>query len=112
MTNFDDIDLAIILILKENSRTSFREIRAKLGISIGTIHNRITKLKENGIIEGYSLKVFDYGLLKPLDFILQIYKDILSLEENQQNYTKEGFIEELNKLLAFIPKYQKRINKK
>jgi len=48
----DDIDKNIIRILQEDARTSYREIQDSLGISIGTIHNRISKLRDYGIIEG------------------------------------------------------------
>jgi len=53
----DEIDEEIIKILQENAKTSYREIKDKLNISIGTIHNRISKLEENKIIEGYTLKL-------------------------------------------------------
>ena len=53
----DDIDKEIIRILQSNARTSYREIQNQLKISIGTIHNRISKLKDNQIIEGYTLKL-------------------------------------------------------
>ena len=45
--DLDDIDKDIIRILQENAKTSYREIQDKLGISIGTIHNRINKLESS-----------------------------------------------------------------
>lgn len=60
----DEIDMAILGILQSNSHTSYRKIKDRLNISIGTIHNRIEKLKsENGgPIEGYSLKLNNSNL--------------------------------------------------
>ncbi len=71
----DDIDKNIIRILQENARTSYREIQDKLGISIGTIHNRISKLKENQIIEGYTLKLNNFKLGYKLTFLIRVSID-------------------------------------
>ena len=71
----DDIDKQIIQILQDNARTSYREIKDKLGISIGTIHNRIAKLKNNGIIEGYTLKLDNKKLGYKLTFLIRMQID-------------------------------------
>ena len=71
----DDIDRSIIRILQENAKTSYREIHEDLGISIGTIHNRITKLESNGIIEGYTLKLNNEKLGYKLIFLIRIQID-------------------------------------
>ena len=71
----DDIDKEIIRILQDDARKSYREIQERLQISIGTIHNRISKLKNNKIIEGYTLKLNNTKLGYKLTFLisLQIY---------------------------------------
>ncbi len=68
----DDIDKSIIRILQENARTSYREIQNKLGISIGTIHNRVSKLRKKDIIEGYTLKLNNNKLGYKLTFLIQV----------------------------------------
>jgi len=71
----DEIDKEIIRILQENAKTSYREIQEKLSISIGTIHNRITKLEKNQIIEGYTLKLNNVKLGYKLTFLIRIQID-------------------------------------
>lgn len=71
----DEIDRNILRILQEDARTSYREIQDKLGISIGTIHNRITKLKKNGVIEGYTLRLNNEKLGYKLTFLIRINCD-------------------------------------
>ena len=71
----DEIDEEIIKILQENAKTSNREIQDKLNISIGTIHNRISKLEENKIIEGYTLKLNNEKLGYKLTFLIRINID-------------------------------------
>ena len=55
--NVDETDLKIIKMLETDARTSFREIAKKLGISEGTVYNRVKKLQEEGTIKGYSARV-------------------------------------------------------
>ena len=53
----DDVDREILKRLIEDSRTSFQEIARELIVSGGTIHVRVNKMKEAGIITGSKLKV-------------------------------------------------------
>lgn len=53
----DDKDLAIISVLKENSRLSIRDIAKKTKLRPSTVHQRISKLKEKEIIEKFTLKL-------------------------------------------------------
>lgn len=46
----DEIDLQILDMLKEDARTSFREIARRLKVSPDTISNRYERLKEGGVI--------------------------------------------------------------
>ena len=73
----DEMDLNILKILQKASNTSYRLIQKELGISIGTIHNRISKLKsENGgPIEGYTLKLDNVKLGYELTFLIRIQID-------------------------------------
>jgi Lrp/AsnC family transcriptional regulator for asnA, asnC and gidA len=71
----DEIDKDIIKILQENAKTSYREIQDKLGISIGTIHNRISKLENSKIIEGYTVKLNNDQLGFKLTFLIRVQID-------------------------------------
>ncbi len=70
--DLDEIDRNILRILQKDARTSYREVQNKLGISIGTIHNRIAKLKKNGVIEGYTLRLNNEKLGYKLTFLIRI----------------------------------------
>ncbi|MFW9999787.1 MAG: Lrp/AsnC family transcriptional regulator [Candidatus Hodarchaeota archaeon] len=77
----DEIDRNILRILQNDARTSYREVQDQLGISIGTIHNRISKLKKRGIIEGYTLKLNNEKLGYKLSFLIRINCDGKFTEE-------------------------------
>ena len=71
----DDIDKEIIKILQDNAKTSYREIQERLNISIGTIHNRISKLEKSEIIEGYTVKLNNQKLGYELTFLIRVQID-------------------------------------
>ncbi len=52
--SLDELDTKIVKILLENGRLSSRKIAERLGISAGTVINRIQKLESEGIITGYT----------------------------------------------------------
>ncbi len=49
----DDTDRSIIRVLENDARTSLRRIAEEVGVSLGTVSNRVKKLEESGIIKGY-----------------------------------------------------------
>lgn len=62
----DTLDLKIIESLKVNSRTSFVEIGKQIGLSPSSVRERIQKLEDTEVINGYSIqlnnKKLGYGL--------------------------------------------------
>jgi len=55
----DEIDKTILMYLIENTRMPFTEIAKKMNVSAGTIHVRVKKLEDAGIIKGTTL-ITDY----------------------------------------------------
>ena len=55
--NMDNLDLKIIQEMMDNAETPYAELGKKLFVSGGTIHVRIKKLEELGIVKGKKLKV-------------------------------------------------------
>ena len=58
----DDVDHKILDLLIDNSRIPFTDIAKKLLISAGTVHVRVKKMEDAGIIKGSSLAL-DYKKL-------------------------------------------------
>ena len=56
----DEIDNQILELLIENTRMPYTEIAKKLIISAGTVHVRVKKMEDAGIIRGTSLSI-DYS---------------------------------------------------
>jgi Lrp/AsnC family leucine-responsive transcriptional regulator len=80
----DELDLTILRTLQQNGRTKRNELAELVGLSIPSVSDRLKKLEDNGIIEGYYTKVkrqaFGFDILA---FILVMmdsskhYKDLI-----------------------------------
>jgi Lrp/AsnC family transcriptional regulator for asnA, asnC and gidA len=53
----DETDRAILRLLQEDARMPFSEIAREIDMSSATVHDRVNKLEEEGVIEGYHAKV-------------------------------------------------------
>ncbi|MEM1657896.1 MAG: Lrp/AsnC family transcriptional regulator [Candidatus Jordarchaeales archaeon] len=53
----DDVDRKIISILLNDGRKSFSEISIMVGVSAGTVANRIKKLVKRGVIRKFTVEV-------------------------------------------------------
>jgi len=99
----DEIDNKIISALKEHGRWSTQKISKKIDVPITTVHHRIKKLEQNGIIKGYTVvldqermgnQVLGYILLTG-DLSYFIEKKV-SPFELINSLRKKEFIEEIN----------------
>jgi len=53
----DSTDQQLLSLLRKDARTSVATLAQKLGVSRGTVTNRVTKLEDAGIIVGYTVKL-------------------------------------------------------
>ena len=51
----DNIDQQLLSLLRKDARASVATLAQKLGVSRGTVTNRVTKLEDAGIIVGYTV---------------------------------------------------------
>ena len=58
----DHTDQEIIKQLNQDGRKSYRQIAKELNLSVGTITNRVNKLRETGVIKGFQIQL-DYAAL-------------------------------------------------
>jgi DNA-binding Lrp family transcriptional regulator len=53
IVSMDDLDKRILDLLTVDGRKSYRKISRELGVSVGTVHNRVDKLTKSGIINKF-----------------------------------------------------------
>ena len=88
----DDLDLKLLRSLQQNGRTKRNELAEQVGLSVPSVSERLKKLEDNKIIEGYFAKIyrqaFGYDILA---FILVMmdsskhYKDLIKHVEKNPN---------------------------
>ena len=81
----DEVDHQILDILIDNTRTPFTDIAKKLSISAGTVHVRVKKMEEAGIIIGSSLTL-DY---KKLGYAFIAYVGVYLNKTSQTKFVLE-----------------------
>ncbi|MBN8502981.1 MAG: Lrp/AsnC family transcriptional regulator [Burkholderiales bacterium] len=53
----DDLDHKLIALLRANARLGVAQLAAKLGVSRGTVTNRLKKLEDEQMIVGYTVRL-------------------------------------------------------
>ncbi len=85
----DDLDRKILAMLMRNAKQPYTDIAKHLSVSGGTIHVRMKKLEDAGVVKGYSLSV-DYAKLGyDICAFLGIYLDKSSLYDEAVKQLKE-----------------------
>lgn len=85
----DNVDLKILNILSEDAKTPYTEVAKKVFVSGGTVHVRMKKLEEMGIVKGTTLKI-DYSKLGyDITCFLGIYLEKSSLYDEVVSQLKE-----------------------
>lgn len=94
----DDLDLSILSILLFNAKKPYAEIGKQLKVSGGTIHVRIKKLMDSGIVNGSNLDV-NYDMLGySITTFLGVYLE-------KSNYYL-GMVAELDKIPEVVECHQ------
>jgi Lrp/AsnC family leucine-responsive transcriptional regulator len=82
----DKIDLQVLDILQEKGRTKRNVLAEKVGLSLPSVSERLKKLEEHNVIEGYYTKVnkrmFGYDLMAFIQVVTASSKNYKSLTTN------------------------------
>jgi Lrp/AsnC family transcriptional regulator, regulator for asnA, asnC and gidA len=94
----DEIDHQILDMLIDNTRVPFTDIAKKLLISAGTVHVRVKKMEDSGIIKGSSLTL-DY---QKLGFSFIAYVGVFLQKTSQTQFVLERINDMPNVTVAHI----------
>jgi Lrp/AsnC family transcriptional regulator for asnA, asnC and gidA len=101
--NIDKLDLQIIQHLMQDANISYADLGKKLFVSAGTVHVRIKKLQDNGIVSGnrlhVNLKKLGYDVIAFIGIYLEksslydvVAKDLKKIPEIvRMNYTTGNY---------------------
>lgn len=82
LNEIDDLDKQILAILMRNSKKAYTDIAKQLYVSGGTIHVRMKKLEDAGIVKGYNLSIDHSKLGYDISAFLGIFLDKSSLYDD------------------------------
>jgi Lrp/AsnC family leucine-responsive transcriptional regulator len=91
--SFDRLDLAILKVLLEDSRTTLQDIGKLVGLSASSCWTRIKRLEADGVIKRYTVDV-DKAQLG--------YRDSVIVQVTLESHTDETLYE-FGRVLATIP---------
>ena len=69
----DDVDMKILSLLMKNANMAYTEIGKRINVSGGTVHVRMTKMEEAGIVVGSQLVIDHTKLGWDISAFLGIY---------------------------------------
>jgi DNA-binding Lrp family transcriptional regulator len=81
MSSLDETDHKILEILRKDARTPYTEIASTLGVSDSTIHVRLKKIKEEGVIKAYTIDMDEEKLGKKVHGLAMINVNLGHLDE-------------------------------
>ncbi|MFK7931907.1 MAG: Lrp/AsnC ligand binding domain-containing protein [Saprospiraceae bacterium] len=79
--DIDDIDKQILALLMEDAKTPYTDIAKKIHVSGGTVHVRMKKLIDSGVVQGSNLTIDHEKLGYDICAFLGIYLNKSSLYE-------------------------------
>jgi Lrp/AsnC family transcriptional regulator for asnA, asnC and gidA len=80
--DIDNVDLKIISLLNDDAKTPYTEIAKKVFVSSGTVHVRMRKLEDMGIVKSATLNIDFAKLGYDISAFLGIYLEKSSLYDN------------------------------
>ena len=85
---YDELDVkdaAIIDVLRSDARISVQSLADRLGFPRVTVHDRLKKLQERGIVTGFSIKLDRVKLGRPLHGFIQATYERQSWHRSQDD---------------------------
>lgn len=86
----DDIDRAILTCLTEDARQSLKVLSARVGLTSPSTAERVKRLEERGVIEGYGARIN----LSALDYQLQALVRVRPMP---------GMLQKVDKMIQALP---------
>ncbi len=96
----DELDYKILEILREDARTPFTEIGRDLGVSDATVHVRVNKMMDEGVIKRYTVQVDEEALGKKVSgfvllnvkpgFLREVARELVKNERVSAVYETHG----------------------
>jgi Lrp/AsnC family transcriptional regulator for asnA, asnC and gidA len=91
----DETDREILRILQSDARTPFSEVARQIDMSSATVHDRVNRMEEEGVIEGYHAKVDPKSVGLGISAIVGLRVEQGREEETLERLTRIGGVQEV-----------------
>jgi Lrp/AsnC family transcriptional regulator for asnA, asnC and gidA len=91
----DETDREILRILQADARTPFSEVAREIDMSSATVHDRVNRMEEAGVIEGYHAKVDPKTVGLGISAIVGLRVQQGREEETLERLTKIGGVQDV-----------------
>jgi Lrp/AsnC family transcriptional regulator, leucine-responsive regulatory protein len=98
----DNIDIQLLKLLQENSRSTISELSTQLALSRPSISERIHRLQERGMIEEYSARVSLHAIGRDILLIILVSELKVSLAEFEEMIQKEKEVIECHRVTGEV----------
>lgn len=68
----EELDRLIVRALCEDGRISYTDLAERVGLSVSAVHQRVRRLEQRGVVQGYSARVDPQMLGLPLTAFISI----------------------------------------
>lgn len=68
----EDTDRAIVRALSQDGRLSYTDLAERVGLSVSAVHQRVRRLEQRGVIQGYAARIDPQALGLPLSAFIAI----------------------------------------
>ncbi|MFB6125565.1 MAG: Lrp/AsnC family transcriptional regulator [Halanaeroarchaeum sp.] len=88
----DDLDREILDILRRDARTPYTEIATELGVSEGTVRNRVDQLLAEGIIERFTVATSTGNVKAMIEVSVAVDVNTAAIGERMTRWDEVDFV--------------------
>ena len=88
----DELDREIVSILRRDARTPYTEIAEQVGISEGTVRNRVDRLCEDGVIERFTVETRTGNVKAMIEVEVDVDVDTAAVSESIAAWDEVDFV--------------------
>lgn len=98
----DKIDIDLLDLLQKDARMTFSDLSRRLALSRPSVTERLHRLQEQGIIEGYAARINPVKIGRGTILIIQISDLKVSVHEFEEKIAEENAILECHRVTGHI----------
>ncbi|GAA3717020.1 Lrp/AsnC family transcriptional regulator [Streptomyces tremellae] len=72
MTDVDETDHRLLRLLREDGRRTYSEMAAEVGLSVAAVKRRVDRLRETGVITGFTARVDHARLGRAIEAFVEL----------------------------------------